>query len=77
MTKTKSLKHIIDSLSPDQVAKAAPHLLKLERARQQTERDTDLVRAVIRVLKRPVHAHLADELRTLIMGGACRQRSDY
>ncbi len=63
MTEIKSLKHIIDSLSPDQIAKAAPHLARLER---QYARDTEVVESIIRVLRH--RKILAAQLREALKG---------
>jgi hypothetical protein len=61
-----SLKEIIASLSPDVLAKAAPHLEKLENWRRQSQRDVEIAKSVIRILQHPGHQRLADELRNLV-----------
>ncbi len=67
MTETKSLKHIIDSLTPDQIAKAAPHLERLDTLdKRQSERDTEVVESIIRVLRH--RKRLADQLREALKG---------
>lgn len=62
---------IIATLPPDQLAKAVPHLEKLETLSQrQHQGDAETVRSIIRVLKHPAHQRLASELRDLILRGA-------
>ena len=61
---------LITALSPDKITEAAAHLARLDRfVKRQFERDTEIVQAVIRVLKHPVHQRLANELRNLILKG--------
>ncbi len=67
MTETKSLKHIISTLTPDQIAKAAPHLMRLDTlAKRQSERDTEVVESIIRVLRH--RKILAAQLREALKG---------
>ncbi len=73
------LAEIISTLPPDQRDKATAHLARLDGAvKRQAKSDNEVASALIRVLKRPnggIAFRLADELRTLIMGGVCR--GDY
>ncbi len=61
------LANIISTLSPDQRAKAAPHLTRLDTlAKRQSERDTEVVESIIRVLRH--RKRLADQLREALKG---------
>ena len=61
---------LISALPADKIPEATSHLARLDRfVKRQSERDTEIVQAVIRVLKHPAHQRLANELRNLILKG--------
>ena len=60
------LSEVIARLSPDVLARAAPHLAKLDTfMKRQSQRDDEIAEAVLRVLKRP-NSRLARQLRNLL-----------
>ncbi len=65
-----SIDDLIARLPPNDRTRAAHHILRIEGYRErQSQRDAEIVQAIIRVVKHPAHQRLADELRALIMRG--------
>ncbi len=64
------LSEILSTLTPDQLARATPHLMKLEQAQRQSQRDDAIAEAVLRTLTRKNNRRLGDQIRAAILKGA-------